>query len=153
MKKLFNNVYFIFTLRLFLGLFLLYTSHLKIINPSEFAQAIRAYNIIPDSLSTIPAIFLPWLELFCGIFLISGLFLQSSLYVSMGLMVLFTINILIAILRGLDIDCGCGASISGLEKVSWAKIIENSVIIYALFLISIQQKYIFALDNKFELRH
>lgn len=147
MKNILTNKYVILSIRLSLGLFLIYASISKINHPSEFAQAIRAYEIIPDNLSTLPAIFLPWLELFCGMLLITGMFTQSSAYISLSMLFLFTVIILIALLKGLEIDCGCGASLSGIEKVSWGKIFENSVLISLLYLLTKQKLFIFAIEN------
>jgi len=95
MKKFFDNKYFIFVLRIAAGLFFIYAAQSKIFNTSEFAQAIRAYDIIPDYLSMLPAIILPWIELYCGIFIIAGFYTRTSATIAAGLMILFTINILI----------------------------------------------------------
>ena len=148
MKEFFNNRYFIFVIRLITGLFFIYAAQSKIVNAEEFAQAIRAYDIIPDFLSALPAIILPWMELYCGIFLLAGLYTRSSAAIAGVLMVLFTLNVLIALLRGLEIDCGCGASVTGIENVSWIKIIENSFIIFLLFLISSRDSHFLAFDNR-----
>ena len=148
MKELIDNKYIIFVLRLAAGFFFIYAAQSKLFNTAGFAQAIRAYEIIPDSLSTLPAIILPWIELYCGVLLLVGFYTRSSASLAVVLMILFTSNILIALLRGLDIDCGCGASISGVDRVSWSKIIENSFIILILFLISSRESFFLALENK-----
>jgi len=142
-----KNKYFILTLRIVLGAFFIYTAQIKIMNPADFAQAIRAYDIIPAGFSTIPALFFPWIEFFCGLFLIVGLFTRSSALIALSLLSIFTINVLIAIIRGLDIDCGCGASIAGIEKVSWSKILENSFLIMLLIKINSAKSLFFAVDN------
>ncbi len=147
MKNIVQNKYLILILRLLLGGFLIYTAQAKIMHPTEFAQAIRSYEIIPDSMSMLPAIFFPWIEFFCGLFLILGLFTRSSAVLATSLLILFTLNVLIALLRGLEIDCGCGASIAGIEKVSWQKIVENSVLILFFINIIFSKSYEFALDN------
>lgn len=149
MKKVFENKYVVLFVRIVLGLFFIYAAQAKIFNTADFAGAIRAYDIIPPSLSYLPAIFLPWIELFCGIFLISGIYTQSSAWVAGVLLSIFTINILIALLRGLEIDCGCGASVTGIEKVSWYKIFENCFLIALLLFIVKKESFIFALSNKF----
>jgi len=48
MKELLHHKYFIFILRIGAGLFFIYAAQSKILNTSEFAEAIRAYDIIPD---------------------------------------------------------------------------------------------------------
>ena len=149
MIKILENEYFHFVLRIFFGLFFIYASLDKISQPAEFSLAIRAYEIIPDSLSNLFAIFLPWIEFLCGLLLLSGLFIQSSLRVAIGLLLVFTLNILIAVLRGLEIDCGCGVSISGVAKVSWRKVVENICLIALLILLSKQSTFIFSFQNKF----
>jgi len=148
MKEFLDNKYFIFVLRLIAGLFFIYAAQSKIPNTIEFAQAIRAYDIIPDFLSPLPAIILPWIELYCGIFLIAGFYTRSSAIIANGLMIFFTLNVLIAILRGLDIDCGCGASVSGIERVSWIKILENCFIILMLYFISSRDSHFLAFENR-----
>ena len=148
MADFLNNKYFVLTLRLATGLFFIYAAQSKILNTAEFAQAIRAYEIIPDFLSTIPAIIIPWIELYCGLLLIAGFYTRSSATISAGLLFIFTINVLIALLRGLDIDCGCGASLSGIERVSWTKILENSIIILILLYISKRESFFLAFDNR-----
>jgi putative oxidoreductase len=148
MKELLNNKYFIFILRVGAGLFFIYAAQSKILNTEEFGQAIRAYDIIPDSLSTIPAIILPWVELYCGILLVAGFYTRSSATIAAGLLILFTINIFIALLRGLEIDCGCGASVIGVEHVSWIKILENCFFILILYLISSRDSFFLSIDSK-----
>jgi putative oxidoreductase len=148
MKEFLHNKYFIFILRVSAGLFFIYAAQSKILNTAEFGQAIRAYDIIPDSLSTLPAIILPWVELYCGILLVAGLYTRSSATIAAGLLIVFTINILIALLRGLEIDCGCGASVIGIERVSWIKVLENCIFILLLYLISNHETFFLSLDNK-----
>ncbi len=147
MKNTFNNKYFELALRLLSGIFFIYTAQSKIMYSAEFAEAIRAYDIIPASYSLIPAIFFPWIEFLCGLLLLSGLYIRSSALLAISLMAIFTMNVLIALLRGLDIDCGCGASIAGITKVSWLKIIENLIIIIILVKIYFSKAIFFALDN------
>jgi uncharacterized membrane protein YphA (DoxX/SURF4 family) len=144
-----DNEYIVLVLRIAVGLFFIYAAQDKISHTADFASAIRAYEIIPDSLSAIPAIFLPWFELVCGVLLIGGIFTKSSALISASLMVVFTINILIAMLRGLEIDCGCGASLTGVEKVGWLKIFENSLLILVLIFLSKKESFAYALENKF----
>jgi uncharacterized membrane protein YphA (DoxX/SURF4 family) len=152
MKKILDNDYLLLILRVAFGAFFIYAAQSKILNTAEFARAIRAYDIIPDSLSTIPAIFFPWIEMICGICLVAGIFTQSSAVISAGLLTVFTINVFIALFRGLEIDCGCGASVTGIDKVSWLKILENIVLIVILVFISTKESFKFAISNKFNVK-
>ena len=64
--------------RFVLGYVFIYASIGKIINPFDFSIAIQNYRILPDSLTNFMAIILPWMELYCGLFLILGIFSRVS---------------------------------------------------------------------------
>ncbi|KAA3617363.1 MAG: DoxX family membrane protein [Calditrichaeota bacterium] len=147
MKEFVKSKYVNLFLRLFLGAFLIYAAQEKIMHVADFAQAIRAYDIIPAGLSTLPAIFLPWIELFCGVLIIAGFYTRSSALIASSLLALFSLNVLIALFRGLDIDCGCGASIAGIDKVSWGKILENTLLIVLLLKLNFTERQFLAVDN------
>ena len=44
----------------------------KIQNPVQFAEAIDNYRLLPYLAVSLLAVFLPWLEIFCRLFLIFG---------------------------------------------------------------------------------
>lgn len=134
--------YIILVLRLAIAFFFIWAAHSKITNAAAFSSAIRAYDIIPNTLSTIPAIFLPWIELYAAVFLMVGFYTRSAAFIIMILTAVFTIFVFIALLRGLQIDCGCGASVAGIDEVSWLKILENMVI-FAVTLILVNTKSFF----------
>lgn len=139
--------YFILIIRLGLAFFFIYAAHSKIINASQFAAAIRAYDILPVSLSALPAVFLPWIELFAAIFLMVGLYTRSAAGILFSLMLAFTIMVLIALFRGLEIDCGCGASLAGIEKVSWLKVFENILILACAYILTRTKLLFLSLDS------
>ncbi|MCX7908519.1 MAG: DoxX family membrane protein [Ignavibacteria bacterium] len=109
--------------RLLLGLVFIYASIGKIADPTSFFKEISNYRLFPDFLSQIFAIFIPWLELIVGIFLIFGLRLRTTSFVSLVLLVSFTLLVLSAWARGLNINCGCFSH--HIEYVGLRKILEN----------------------------
>jgi uncharacterized membrane protein YphA (DoxX/SURF4 family) len=120
-------------LRIFLGCFFIYTGIIKIIEPLEFFVVIENYQLVPTYLANFIAIVLPWLEFYCGLFLLLGIFMRTSTLFITTLMVVFTLTILSAIMRGLDIECGC---YGGESPVGWTKIGENFILILmSLYLI------------------
>ncbi|MDI6766592.1 MAG: MauE/DoxX family redox-associated membrane protein [Bacteroidota bacterium] len=123
MKKIFSNKYLLLFSRLILGVIFIVASIDKIALPELFALNVQAYKILPISLVNIIALIIPWMELICGIFLISGVFVRSSSVILSGLLVVFIILIFSALLRGLKIDCGCFGSAN--TPVSWMRIIED----------------------------
>lgn len=131
MKKILSNRYLLLLSRLILGVFFIVASIEKIAFPELFALNVQAYKILPTSLVNITALIIPWMELICGIFLISGAFVRSSSVILSGLLVMFIILIFSALLRGLKIDCGCFGPTS--TPVSWMRIIEDIGLLFLGF--------------------
>ena len=121
--------------RLFLGAMFMYASLDKINAPETFSGDIRAYQIIPFGLENSVAIILPWLELLIGIGLVIGVMVDGSALISMGLLVVFIIAISSAILRGYNIECGCGLKEG--EVVGTQKLLENTIFfLMGLFIVN-----------------
>jgi uncharacterized membrane protein YphA (DoxX/SURF4 family) len=146
MKSIITNKYIGLVLRIALGIFFIYSSQTKIMHPEAFAQAIRAYQILPDAISNIPAIFLPWLEFYLGLFLIVGYFTRTNAVAAISLLGIFMLLMLSAILRGLEIDCGCGVSLMGVTDASWLKITENLILSVLLFILLITNEIVYSID-------
>ena len=58
--------------RLVLGGLFIYAGAVKASDPLDFAQSIRNYDLVGQSLSFVAALILPWLEILAGAFLIAG---------------------------------------------------------------------------------
>ena len=135
MKSLLANKYLILVTRIMLGLIFVYAGIEKITDPDGFAVSITNYRILPVGIVNIFAITLPWLELITGILLIFGVAVKENSFIFGGLMILFTAMVFIAVLRGLDIDCGCFGT-GDAQRVGLRKLIENLILImlsYNLF--------------------
>ncbi len=80
---------------------------LKLPDPSESVRAVRAYQLLPESV--VPAVghLLPLVEVVIGVCLIAGVLTRSMAVLSSLLFVAFIIGISSAWARGLQIDCGC----------------------------------------------
>ncbi len=129
MLKFFNNKYLTLAFRLALGAIFIIASFDKIISPADFASSIRNYRILPLSAVNIMAIIMPWLEFFCGIFLILGVFIRTSSLFVLLMLIVFVTAILSAILRGLDIDCGCFKNSVMAGKAGWGRFFEDILMI------------------------
>jgi len=93
--------------RIILGGIFVYASVDKILHPAAFAEAVYNYQILPDHLVNLTAIFLPWLELILGACLIAGIWMPGAALIANILLVAFTGALLFNLIRGLDIHCGC----------------------------------------------
>jgi uncharacterized membrane protein YphA (DoxX/SURF4 family) len=129
MKKLLSSQWVVLLFRLIVGITFVYASLDKIAHPDQFARAVYNYKILPGSLINIFAITLPWIELFCGLFLILGLFIESSSLVIVFLLVIFTIALSSSFLRGIDLACGCFNTNPNAQKAGVKHLVEDVVLL------------------------
>ena len=80
---------------------------LKILDPVQFANDIDNYKSLPWFVSVRLAFYLPWLEIFCGLALVSRLLYRGGLSILTALIAVFIGATIAAKARGLDITCGC----------------------------------------------
>ena len=114
--------------RLILAGFFLYAGVDKVLHPADFASQVAAYRLLPASLVTLVAVWMPWTELLAGSFLAFGLLAESSALV-LGLLSLgFAGGTASAVLRGMSIECGC-FSTSASGPVSWGHVALDLVLV------------------------
>jgi len=131
MKKILLHRNWIFLLRLALGGIFIYASLDKILHPLDFARAIDNYRILPPLLVNILAIVLPWIEILCGAALIIGVFSDGAVVILGILLIIFIGAMGQAIMRGIDIGCGCFKVTSETQKVGWERIGEDFLMLLA----------------------
>ena len=107
MRQIIDNDYLTLLFRLVVGITFIWASVYKIIEPGDFAKSIWFYHLVPGNIINLSAIILPWLELLCGVCIILGIFYRGSIVWINVMMVVFIIALTSAVIRGLDIDCGC----------------------------------------------
>ncbi|HEX5219928.1 MAG TPA: MauE/DoxX family redox-associated membrane protein [Verrucomicrobiae bacterium] len=91
-----------------LGLLMLWAAVSKLANPTEFLGSLYGYQLpLPRLVMQTVAVVLPWLELLCGLLLVSGLWMETALAIVTTLLAVFVLATGQAWLRGLDISCGC----------------------------------------------
>ncbi len=120
--------------RLLIGAIFIYTGTPKLFRPDDFARLVAGYRFLHPDLVNLAGITLPWIELFAGAFLILGVMPRSSALVLAGLLAVFILAAFLAILRGLDIECGCFFPLMADHKLGWDLLIRDAV----LLLISLQ---------------
>ncbi len=133
MEKLFRNKIFSVAVRIILGGLLIYASMDKLANMGDFSKVIHNYKILPFGLENLLAIFLPWLEFITGFCLVTGKFVKGSLLVYNVLLIIFIIALSQALVRGLDINCGCFSVKPSSTSEVWLRIIEDIVMLYFSF--------------------
>lgn len=127
MKKILNNPYLNLIARMLVAWVFIYAAIGKITDPQTFAKEISNYALMPLFSINIIALILPWLELFTGVLLASGVRIRTNAIISGGLLLVFVILVLSAMVRGLNINCGCFSH--KIVYVGWKKVLENSGLI------------------------
>jgi uncharacterized membrane protein YphA (DoxX/SURF4 family) len=139
-SKWFFNRYLILIFRVVLAAVFIYAGLNKISNPMMFADQIKMYEIIGTSpFLYMVAIFLPWLEIICGLAVLTGILIRGGALIITVLMAFFTAVVAyraITIIRAagvpffeINFDCGCGFE----PTYAWKKLVEN----VGLFLFSL----------------
>jgi uncharacterized membrane protein YphA (DoxX/SURF4 family) len=105
------------------GLFI-YAGVVKVIDPVEFARDIDNYKMLPWQMNVWLALYLPWLEIFCGIALIARVLYQGAALILTLLMALFVVITIVAKARGLDISCGCFGHASKYLSFAWHLVLD-----------------------------
>ena len=145
MKTLFTNTIFIFLVRVFLGGIFVLASLDKLTDPQAFSISILNYKVVGEHLAMLTATILPSLEFLCGVCLILGLFPRTSSLLITVMLIGFTILVISALIRGLDISCGCFTQDPEASKIGYYKIMENAILILLGVYLSAVQHYGFTI--------
>ncbi|MCS6965470.1 MAG: DoxX family membrane protein [Candidatus Kapabacteria bacterium] len=123
-------------LRLLIGMVFLVAAADKLSNPELFARNIANYRILPTELVNIPALVIPWLEVLVGLMLIVGLRVRAAATVAVGLLLVFTLALISALVRGLDIHCGCFSQTAA-ERIGWERVVQDIALLVGAFLLAL----------------
>ncbi|MGB8352791.1 MAG: MauE/DoxX family redox-associated membrane protein [Chthoniobacteraceae bacterium] len=89
------------------GAIFIYAGVLKALDPARFATDIGNFKLLPWHATVLLALYLPWLEIICGIALIFRQLYSGALLLLGFLCLVFLGALGLAKARGLDIACGC----------------------------------------------
>lgn len=126
----------------------------KLAAPALAVQAVAAYEILPESLTTFVGYALPALEIALALLLVAGLATRFVAIASGLLMVVFIAGIASAWARGLNIDCGCfggGGSIASSATRYPEEILRDIGFLALAVFIAIWPRGRLALDSVFGL--
>ncbi len=147
------NEYLVSALRLILAAVFIYAAMQKIGKPLAFADEIRMYRILDIGPALyIMAIALPWIELFCGLSLLTGLFMRGSALILFALNAVFLVAVsmrTVAIIgeegigfMSVYFDCGCGFGATH----AWKKLLEDALFLLFSLVILFKPDYRFVLN-------
>lgn len=123
--NLLKNRWFLLLLRITIGGVLVYAGALKIGHPLEFADSIATFQVLPPQFISLVALGLPPFEIIVGGFLILGIFQRQASFALLGLLGVFVLFLVQAIIRGLQVDCGCFGSGQPSAWSAWISLGRN----------------------------
>jgi uncharacterized membrane protein YphA (DoxX/SURF4 family) len=112
--------------RLFLAGVFLYSGHIKIQGPLQFAVALTGYQLIPERLILPIATYFPWVEVLLGIALFIGWKIRYFAAAATALLLFFSSLLTITYLRGIEASCGC---FSFDDPISLVTILRDGLIV------------------------
>ena len=123
--------------RIILGLIFILASLEKLGRPWDFGRAIYVYELLEGPLAFFispVAIIMPALEFVAGFLLLINRLVRPSALIILAMNIVFMLVIASAMVRGMDIDCGCGldtgiiAVIAG-TQAGWEAMIRDIVFV------------------------
>lgn len=117
-------------LRLYIGGIFIYASLYKINYAVEFTETIANYQLVPYWSVNFLAVTLPWLELICGLMLVAGFRAKSATVILGILMFMFTVAVLVNVLRDAPINCGCFSTSDDL--IGWNTVLRDVIWLFMI---------------------
>ncbi len=126
--KFFTNKYFLIVSKVIVGLVFVISGIIKISNPHEFVEAVNNFKMLPPVTVNLFVIIIPWMEFASGLLLMFNIFPKETVTIITGLLIIFTIAIVVAMIRSLTFSCGCFGNIFP-QDVGFLKILENLILL------------------------
>jgi len=146
------NDYLVLVLRFVLAAVFIYAALQKIGRPLAFADEIRMYRIIGIGPALyIMAIALPWIELLCGLSLMTGILMRGSALILLVFNAVFLVAVSVRTMgimgeEGIGFmtvyfDCGCGFG----ATYAWKKLLEDAAFLLFSLAVLFKPEYRFVL--------
>jgi uncharacterized membrane protein YphA (DoxX/SURF4 family) len=142
----------ILVLRVALGVMFAVAGALKIGNVDLFASQIAGFQLLPHPLIAPFALFLPFVEVMLGAYLILGLFTRVAAAFAAVQMWLFSAAIASAVVRGLSASCGCFGP-ADKTVTSWPEVARDFGLGLICALVAWRAPGALSLDRRMEGRH
>jgi uncharacterized membrane protein YphA (DoxX/SURF4 family) len=110
-------------LRIGLGGTFLYAALTKLPDMAAFAESVANYRLVPPSLVPAVAAAVIGVEIALGTLLVSGRLARGAALVATGILAVFTVGLSQALLRGIDLRCGC---FGGTENATWLTVLRDA---------------------------
>ena len=119
--------------RIALGALFIWAALTKLPDMAGFAQDVANYRVVSAALVAFVASAVVGIELLAGIALVAGVMERAAAAVIAVLLIAFTVFLSQALLRGIDLRCGC---FGGDEPASWWTVARDLVMLAAAILVA-----------------
>lgn len=137
-------------LRIIIGGVFVWAGVLKAMDPAAFAEAIEGYQLLPHTASVAIALYLPWLEIVCGVALLAGRLNTGGSATLTILLLIFIVALLSAWWRGLDVACGCFNGTTDTGDYLWP-ILRDMALLVGLLILSLPHWSVQSLNTQTQL--
>ncbi|WP_372794442.1 MauE/DoxX family redox-associated membrane protein [Pontiella sp.] len=126
--------------RLTFALVFLWSGISKWIDPEGFALAVYRYHLLPGELVNLVALWIPTLEILCAALLFVPKFRFPALGILVVLLAVFSLAIVISILSGNTMACGCFSTSAAAGAMDWTGLLRN-LALFVIVLISVRDEF------------
>ncbi len=109
--------------RIALGAIFAYAALAKVPDMAAFAADVANYRLLPAAAVPFLAASVVGVELLAGLALVAGVAARGAALVTAGLLGVFMVALSQALLRGIDLRCGC---FGGQAPASWWRVAEDA---------------------------
>jgi uncharacterized membrane protein YphA (DoxX/SURF4 family) len=106
----------------------------KLVDAREFERVVTNYELLPSRLVRPVALWLPRLELACGLALLLGVAVKPVVAAAGLLLLVFAGAVALNLKRGREIDCGCYGSIAP-RRIGWP-LVAGDVLLAAIAILA-----------------
>lgn len=135
MKNILSNKRVVLGLRAVIGGIFIYAGILKLVTPAAFADSIASFQILPIAFINLLALSLPPVEIMAGVMMISGWRYQSATLCILLLTITFAFALMQALIRGLEVDCGCFGGGEPSTLKTWLSLGRDVLLMFGSILI------------------
>lgn len=113
-------------LRMVVGGLFLWAAATKVPDMAAFAEDVANYRMLPAGMVSWVAPAVVGVEVVAGIALVAGLGARAAAWTISGLLAVFMVGLSQALLRGIDLRCGC---FGGTETATWGTVGRDALML------------------------
>lgn len=137
--------------RLVVGTVWIWAGAIKLADPAQSVQAVRAYQLLPSSIVSTVGQLLPVVEVVVGLCLVVGVLTRGAAVLSGLMLVAFVIGVASLWARGIEIDCGCfgggGAQAGASSSYPWEIARDVGLLLLSVYVVWLPHTRL-ALENR-----